>query len=310
MENLGINQALATTLAFGIVVCAALGTALLFFRGGASSLLRDGPRLVLVIFLANSFLWALAGFVATLLGTDEAFGCQVAVAFASAFDQLARILLEEFLFWGMKSDVQVSFGVLFPQLIIILRFVLGVIYVGVQRPQFEPVCVGTTLLLPLGIAVLATDGFIALMLFVRASSVGAFKNVSEKAPGWRRSRGLLLITSGLVVWIAMSVPMILGMQSFDLVVRTVLPAAGLLVAIVLVALSSNSLTTKYDPKASSYPPPPEPGPGHLNHRHVLSSEAIRGLHSSSNVVGGFLAGYFLILTAGERNAAELRYAAD
>lgn len=176
----------------------------MYFRGGASSLFRDGPRLVLVFFLASSFLWALTGFIATLVGTNAASGCQVAVAFASAFDQLARILLEEFLFWGMKSDVRVSFGVLFPQAIIVLRFILGGIFVGVQRPQFDPVCVGTTLVLPLGIAVLVADAFIVLMLFVRASSVGTFRDVSEKAPGWPRSRGILLIALGLVVWIAVS----------------------------------------------------------------------------------------------------------
>ncbi|POR34429.1 Uncharacterized protein TPAR_05362 [Tolypocladium paradoxum] len=275
MENPGNNQALAATFAFGIVVIAALGTASLYLRGGASSLSQDGPRLALVVYLASSFLWALTGFIATLVATNAASVCQVAVAFASAFDQLARILLEQFLFWGMKSDVQVSFGVLFPQAIIILRFVLGGVYVGVQRPQFKPVCVGTTLVLPLGIAVLVADAFIVLMLFVRASSVGTFRDVSEKAPGWPRSRGLLLITLGLVVWIALSVPTILGKESFDLAVRTVLPAVGLLVAIVLVALFNRSLTTKYDTNASPYPPTPDAPPAFSTTRDLPTRDLQR-----------------------------------
>lgn len=185
-----------------MVLSAAVGTASLHCASGSSSLFRDGTRLVLIIFLTCSSLWAATGFVATLIDPTAASGCQAAVAIASGFDQLARIMLEEFLFWSMNSNVRASFGILFPQAVIVLRFILGGIFVGVQRPQFKPVCVGTTLVIALGVAVLAADAFIVLMLCIRASSVGIFRDVSERTADRDRSKALIVVTLSLAVWIA------------------------------------------------------------------------------------------------------------
>ncbi|KAJ6437796.1 C6 transcription factor [Purpureocillium lavendulum] len=244
MADATSRQALATTFAFGMVVSAAVGTAALHGTSGPSSLFRDGTRLVLVIFLICSSLWAATAFIATLVDPTAASACQAAVAVASGFDQVARIMLEEFLFWSMKSDVRATFGVLFPQAVIVLRFILGGIFVGIQRPQFNPVCVGTTLLIVLGVAVLAADVFIILMLCIRASSVGIFRDVSERTEARDRSKALIVVTLSLAVWTASSVPMTLGMPSLDLVVRTVLAAAGVLFVIAFVAFFGTNLTSK------------------------------------------------------------------
>ncbi|XP_044716196.1 uncharacterized protein HRG_10370 [Hirsutella rhossiliensis] len=241
MAEAGNDQALATTFAFGTVAIAAVAAASLHLRGGASSLFRDALRLVLVGYLTTSFLWALIGFIATFVQMSAVPGCQAAVAFAAIFDQLARILLEEFLFWAMKCEIQASVRVLLPQGIFLLRFILGGIFVGFQRPQYKPVCVGTTIVTPIAVVLLVTEAAIVVMLLIRASSVGIFRDMQEKTPAWPRSRSLLFITLALGLWIALSIPMILGMESFDLVVRTVLPAIGSLVAIVLVAVFRNTL---------------------------------------------------------------------
>ena len=190
----------------GIVASASFGTAALYLRAGASPPFRDGPRLVLVVFLASAFLWALAGFIATLIDRGAAEGCQVAVAFASAFDQLAKTMLEEFLFWAIKPDIQASLAVLLPQAVIVTRLVLGGVFVGVQRPQFNPVCVGTTLVLGLGVAVLVADAVIVLMLLFRASSVGLFRPLPGNTVERDRSKALVAVTLALPVWIAVSPP--------------------------------------------------------------------------------------------------------
>lgn len=178
-----------------------MGTVLFHLRGGALSLFRGGLRLVLAGFLLFATLWAVDGFVATFIDRASPSGCQIAVAFASAFDQLARIALEEFLFWAMNSDSRASFGVLFPQAVIFLRFILGGIFVGVQRPQFDPVCVATNLLWPLGVAVLCTDAFIVVAILTRASSVGVFRDMKAANPVGSRSRGLVFTTMALGLWI-------------------------------------------------------------------------------------------------------------
>ncbi|PHH81056.1 hypothetical protein CDD82_1362 [Ophiocordyceps australis] len=240
MAEPGRDQALAATFAFGVVAVAAVVAAVVYIRGSAaSSFFRDGPRLVLAGFLVFSFLWAVLGFIGTLISTTAVTGCQVSISFGSAFDQLARIFLGEFIFLAMKKTTRASLGSVFPQLVFLVRFVLGGVYVGVQRPQFKPVCVPVTLVFALAIAVLAMDAFIILMLLVRASSVGIFRDVQDKTFEWRRSRAVLFILLGFAMWTALSIPMILGMPSFELVIRTVLPVIGSLIAIILVAVFHN-----------------------------------------------------------------------
>ncbi|KFG85012.1 hypothetical protein MANI_018519 [Metarhizium anisopliae] len=235
MSSSARDQALVATFAFGAVVCASLGTVLFHLRGGALSLFRGDLRLVLAGFLLFASLWAVDGFVATFIDQTSASGCQIAVAFAAAFDQLARIVLEEFLFWAMKSDTRATCGVLFPQAVFFLRFIIGGVFVGVQRPQFDPVCVATNLLWPLGVAVLCTDAFIVLTLVTRASSVGVFRDMRVKGPVGSRSRGIALIMMALGLWIPLSVPMILGISSFGIATRTALPAVGVLLVIGVIA---------------------------------------------------------------------------
>ena len=184
-----------------MVVSAAAGTFLLQANRGASSLFRDGLRLVLTVFLFFSMLWSFLSFGATLVNPRDPGGCQTLVAVASASDQLARVVLEEFLFFSMKTDLRTNFGLFASQAIIVLRFVLGGVFIGVQRPQFNPVCVGTTLVLALGVAILATDGVIVLILLIRASSVGVFSVILARKPGWRQARQLIIITFTLAIWI-------------------------------------------------------------------------------------------------------------
>jgi hypothetical protein len=170
-------------------------------RGGAFSLFRGGLRLVLAGFLLFAFLWGVAGFVATFINQTSSLGCQVAVALAAGFDQMARVTLQEFLFWTMKSDTRAAASVILAQVVIFLRVILGGVFVGVQRPQFAPVCVTTNLLWPLGVAVLCMDTFIVIALLTRASSVGVLYDLKAEGPVRSRSRGIVFTTIGLAAWI-------------------------------------------------------------------------------------------------------------
>ncbi|KAK2603513.1 hypothetical protein QQS21_004282 [Conoideocrella luteorostrata] len=264
MANSAKDQALVATFAFGLVVCAALGTVLFHLKGGALSLVRGGLRLVLAGFLIFATLWAVDGFIGTFIDERSSSGCQIAVAFASAFDQLARISLEEYLFWAMKSDIKATFGFLFPQAIIFSRFILGGIFVGVQRPQFAPVCVTTNLLWPLGVGVLVTDAFIVVMLLTRASSVGVFSDMKAEGPVGFRAKGLIFTTIALGLWIPSSVPMILGIASLGIATRTALPALGVLFVIACISFfykglvwPQQEISQKTGPYVNNFPGLPE-----------------------------------------------------
>lgn len=189
----------------GIVVNAASAAVFLYLKGHGSSFMRDGLRLVLVTFFTTTALWAQTDFIATLIDSNSTSGCQVAIAFASVFDQLARVSLEQAMLWGLNYNSQKSTAIetLLPQGVIVLRFILGGIFVGVQRPQFNPVCVSSTKVLPLGITILIVDAIFIAIITARALSVGLVKDAQERTSG-ARSRALLFSIAGLGVWTAVS----------------------------------------------------------------------------------------------------------
>lgn len=173
-----------------------------YLRGHGSSFFKDGPRLVLITFLASSALWAQINLIAILVDSSSASGCHVAIIFASAFDQLARLSLEQVLLWDTNSGANPSTEALIPQGVLVVRFILGGIFVGFQRPQFRPVCVTSTLQLPLGITLVVIDALFIGFLFARALSVGLLENVQERKLGASRSRAILGTIIGLGIWTA------------------------------------------------------------------------------------------------------------
>lgn len=185
----------------GIVVNAASAAVVFAAKGHSTSLFKDGLRLVLVLFLASSALWAQIGFIATLLNTNAASGCQAVIGFSSAFDQLARVAIEQYLLWAVNSGTKTSVWALVPQGLVFLRLILGAVFVGFQRPQFDPVCVNTAQIVALGGAVIGTDAVILASLLIRSFSAGVVQDVREGLPGAARSKGILSVLAGLAVWI-------------------------------------------------------------------------------------------------------------
>lgn len=185
----------------GIAVNAASAAVFLFFKGHGSSLTRDGLRLVLVTFFTTSALWAQIAFIGTLIDADSTSGCQVAISFSSAFDQLARISIEQAMLWGINKGAQKSSALttLLPQGFLVLRFILGGIFVGFQRPQMDSICVTSNQILPVGVVVFVVDFVFIAFLVARASSVGLLKDVQKDAG---RGKAILFSLAGLGVWTA------------------------------------------------------------------------------------------------------------
>lgn len=235
----------------GIVVNAASGAVFLYLKGHASSLLRDGLRLVLVTFLATSALWAQTDFITTLINVNSSTGCQVAIVFASIFDQLARVSLQQAIIWAVDHHGQVPQAEsLLTQGAIIMRFILGAVFVGLQRPQLDTVCVTSTSLLPFGVVLLAADLAFTTVILIRVISFGLLKDVQQGTATASRSRAALLTIAGLGIWTAvslshercvidsssnrepqMSAPLMLGIRSADVITRTAVPATGLSILI-------------------------------------------------------------------------------
>ncbi|KAE8453840.1 hypothetical protein EG329_009352 [Mollisiaceae sp. DMI_Dod_QoI] len=228
-------QTLSAAFSFGILLQAAVGALFVYYRGHGSTIFQDGRRLVLVLFLLFAALWAQMDFVNLLLPATMATGCQTTIIISTMFDQLARVGLEQFLLWSVGHGSRLTVERMMLQGVLLARLVAGGLLVGFTRPQFEPVCIAQTSVLPISIVVLALDAVIIGVLLVRAASLGMFRDMRGSAVS-EQSKALVLSIFGLGFWTAMSVPMILGIPTILLILRTVLPANGLLILVGIVTM--------------------------------------------------------------------------
>ncbi|KAF7923496.1 hypothetical protein EAE99_006755 [Botrytis elliptica] len=227
-------QTLSAAFSFGILLQAATGALLIYARGHGSNIFKDGRRLVLVLFLLFSVLWAQIGFLELLMPTTGAGICQVGLIFTTGFDQLARVAIEQFLLWSIGHGTKITVIRAILQGLLVVRLIVGGVLVGITRPQFSPTCVAETSIIPVAIVVLVMDLIIVGALLVQAGSLGMFGDRREDRKV--QSRALLLVIAGFAVWTVTSVPMILGIPSIILIVRTVVPANGLLVLVGIVTI--------------------------------------------------------------------------
>ncbi|KAH8170955.1 hypothetical protein LIA77_09736 [Sarocladium implicatum] len=235
----------------GIVVNAAATSVYIFTKDHGWRSFRDGPRLVLILFLAAAALWAQTSFIAMAVDGSEMPGCQLATSFASAFDQIARVSFIQFLLWGIQNGNKTTAQTLIFQGIVFIRFLLGGVVVGTQRPQIDlPYCVAITLVLPLNLAAIVFDSGMAFALLVKVFTQGSFKIVPEGAHSVIRRKVLILGILAFAIWSALSGPMLLGSPALSLVVRTLLPAIGLMVVFGVLGLSRSQLSFAPQRKAA------------------------------------------------------------
>ena len=189
------------------MVNAASAALFLYLNGNGSAIFRDGLRLVLVIFLLSSALWAQVGFIATVIdSTDSTMPCQIGVIFTSLFDQLGRFSIEQYLLWAMNSGGggKLALGQLIPQLVVLARFVAGLVFVGFSRPQVDSVCVPMSSMSPIAAVVIGLDGFIIAMLAARAFMTGIVSDIQESKSSAGRSKLVVLVMVGFAIWTGVS----------------------------------------------------------------------------------------------------------
>ncbi|KAF9876025.1 hypothetical protein CkaCkLH20_06471 [Colletotrichum karsti] len=237
----GIVQALVAALTFGIVLNAASAAVFLFAKGHGSKIFRDGLRLVLITFLASAALWAQIDFAALTIDPTAISGCQVAVIFATIFDQLARFAIEQYLLWAINSNAKTPTGAMIPQAVIGTRFILGAVFVGFQKPQIATVCVSKTDVLPIGVVIMITDFLIIGMLAFRANSLGLITEARSGRPSSQNKKAVLWTMVGFAVWTAGSIPLLLGAENIELIFRTAVPATALSLLVGIVTGFSDSL---------------------------------------------------------------------
>src|SRR4051812_15689625 len=99
----------------GIVLNAASAALFLYSKGNGSSIWRDGQRLVLIIFLLSSALWAQVDFITTIIDPKATTSCQVGILFSTFFDQLARCAMGQYLLWAINTGGKSGARQMIPQ---------------------------------------------------------------------------------------------------------------------------------------------------------------------------------------------------
>ena len=190
----------------GILLQAAAVALLIYFKGHARTLFQDGRRLVLVLFLFFAALWAQIEFLNLLIPSTTQTLCQASVVFSTMFDQLARVAMEQFLLWSVGQGTKVTAGRLILQGILGFRIVAGGLLVGFTRPDFAPVCVAVTSVMPISIVAITLDFVIMGVLFIRALAFGMFRDLRDKLsnPPQKQSKALILTMVAHTLWTVVS----------------------------------------------------------------------------------------------------------
>ncbi|KAF4972432.1 hypothetical protein FSARC_999 [Fusarium sarcochroum] len=241
------RQALIAAFTFGLVVYAGTSAVSLLLSNRASKIIRDAPRLALIVFLISSALWAQMEFSAFLLNINSKPGCQIMITFASTFDQFSRVSMQQSLLWILSmhnlaslTEISVTQGFL------LLRLILGGVFVGIQRPQLDTVCLTQTSILPVGIAVSVVDTAFVAFLLMRVISRGAYKDTQKGVISSSQSRAIALVVLGLIIWTGTSAPLMLSIRPMQIVVRTTVPSIGLLILIDRLFCDDSKLTKPTD----------------------------------------------------------------
>ncbi|KAI5922397.1 hypothetical protein F4810DRAFT_262799 [Camillea tinctor] len=243
----GAAQALIAAFSFGILFNAASATSVIYIKGNGSAIFRDGLRLVLILFLISSTSWSFVEFLSVLIEPTATSICQTAVVFSSIFDQLGRVFVEQYIVWALQKNGEKSVFSILPQILVLVRLILGITFAALTRTQFNPTCVPISQVPAVSITVIALDAIILLLLAIRSFGSGQAKVSQDDLQVTDRSKAVNFIVIGLAIWMGTSVTLLLGIGTLDLFFRTTLPVIGLAILVVLVAAFSGTLVVTRGP---------------------------------------------------------------
>jgi len=147
-------------------------------------------------------------YINLLLPTTSSMACQGTLIISTLLDQLARVLIEQFLLWSVGHGTKLTAERLILQGILLVRLIAGGLLVGFTRPDFAPACIARTSVLPIAIVVLALDVIIIGVLMIRALSLGMFQDFKENDSSAKQeqSKALVFTIAGFTVWTGVGIP--------------------------------------------------------------------------------------------------------
>jgi len=113
------------------------------------------------------------------------------------------VIIAGFLLWSVAHVSKTTPEKVLLATLIVARAVAGAIFTGFVRPQFEPVCVPRSSLLPASIIVVGLDCFILGLIVVRIFTLHIWGDHGDVRLSTRRvqNRALVVTTTGYFVWV-------------------------------------------------------------------------------------------------------------
>lgn len=87
-----------------------------------------------------------------------------------------------------------------PQVLLVVRFILGMVFVGETRVQFNPTCVAVSSVVPISITIIALDATILTLLAFNGFSSRPTKDAGDDGEEANRNKAVLLTIAGLAIW--------------------------------------------------------------------------------------------------------------
>lgn len=84
------------------------------------------------------------------------------------------------------------------------RFVLGGVFVGLSKPEFNTVCVPLSSVLVVAIITVIVDAVIIVGLAGQAISAGVFGKMQDGGQASNRGKAVVAVLAGLVIWTGVS----------------------------------------------------------------------------------------------------------
>lgn len=90
------------------------------------------------------------------------------------------------------------------QALLATRLVLGGVFVGLSKPEFNTVCVPLSSVLIVAIITIIVDAVIILGLAGQAISAGVFGKMQDGGQASNRGKAIIAVLVGLVIWTGVS----------------------------------------------------------------------------------------------------------
>lgn len=113
-------------------------------------------------------------------------------------------MIEQHILWVISQGTVATVVQYIATALVAARFVLGAVFVGLTRSEFNSVCVPVSSIFILAIVLIVVDAVIVILLIIRVASAGLFRKMQDGGKDSARGKAVVAMIVGLSIWMAVS----------------------------------------------------------------------------------------------------------